>query len=933
MTKPLSTPVEIAAADHLTEAHQGRSVNSLMPSLAASILLLVASAAEAGTVPDPQQSLGYPPGTDGKLVGWSQVVAYFEAVAEASDRVRLFRLGSTTELRPYLLAAVSSPETLRRLDQARAWQRKLHDPRKLVGPEEEQEILQFSKPVVVVTCSIHSSEVASTFMAIELLHELATSTDRRAREILDNTILLLVPSANPDGVDKVREWYVRSVGKPWEGNGMPWLYHRYAGHDTNRDWFLLNLEETRLLTQALYADWFPTLLCDVHQMGTHGPRMFVPPFCDPVNPNVPPRAHLLMGVVGSHMAADLAAAGKRGVVTSAVFDNWWNGGLRTTAARHNIVSLLTEAASARMATPMFVDRRDLSGAARGFPDHRRAANFAEPWAGGWWRLRDILDYQLIAARSLLTVAARYRREFQENLLAMARDALERGRAEPPRGWLVPPDQQEPLAAETMLRALLATGIEVFEARSEFTADGRSFPAGTRILPAAQPFRSHLKDLMEIQVYPPRFNHQGAAEPPYDVSGWTLPLLMGVDTVTIQGPISAPATPLDEIPRPSRDLLREALASPDAAPLPSDAATLPSDAASPCHNGATLGCDAAMSPDAATLSRASALSRDSVILLRGPSLDLFRAINVLLRRGVSVFCTDPPPQGRLGEFLMPADRGSLAALEGLDVTSAFRLERAARPPESQVRPVRPRRIAVYQPWKPSIDEGWTRLVLERFEFPYQTVHNAEVCAGRLIERFETLLIPSVDAATLRSGYLPGETEPDFEGGLGASGAAAIREFVAAGGTLICLEDSSRYAIEELDLPVRNTLEGLGPAEFLGPGSIVWLELAEHPLCGATPARCAAAFDGSLAFELTQRGASDPGVRVAARYASADVLASGWMHRPERIQGKAAIVAIDHGAGRVVLFGFPPHYRAQAYGTFPLLFRALWFNRPETHEAPR
>ena len=273
--------------------------------------------------------------------------------------------------------------------------------------EELDPLLAQSKAVVMITCSIHSSETASTLMAMELLHELASATDPVVREILDKTIVLLVPSANPDGVTKVARWYERSKGHPWEGSGMPELYHVYAGHDTNRDWFMLNLKETQLLTRLLYHEWFPTIHYDVHQMGSKGARIFVPPFFDPVNPNLDPRISQGIALIGAHMASDLAAAGKRGVLTHAMYDNWWNGGNRTTPQRHNIVAVLTEVASVKLASPIFLNQADLAGATRGFADHSRAVNFVDPWPGGWWRLRDIVDYELICARSLLTLAARY----------------------------------------------------------------------------------------------------------------------------------------------------------------------------------------------------------------------------------------------------------------------------------------------------------------------------------------------------------------------------------------------------------------------------------------------------------------------------------------------------------------------------------------------
>lgn len=283
---------------------------------------LVALPALAAEVPSPEAHLGYRPGADFHLTHWPTIVDYFRKVDAASDRVVVRELGRTTEGRPYLVAIVSSPETIRDLEPHRRLQARLADPRMIEPEEDIERTIERGKIAVLITASIHSSETASTLMALELLYDLAVGDDPATREVLDRVILLLVPSANPDGVDKVAAWYERSQGRPWEGSGMPELYHKYAGHDTNRDWFMLNLVETRLLTRLLYKEWFPTLTYDVHQMGPRGARIFVPPFYDPINPNLDPRIHQGIALIGAHMAADLAAAGKRGVLTNAMYDKF-----------------------------------------------------------------------------------------------------------------------------------------------------------------------------------------------------------------------------------------------------------------------------------------------------------------------------------------------------------------------------------------------------------------------------------------------------------------------------------------------------------------------------------------------------------------------------------------------------------------------------------
>lgn len=864
--------------------------------------LTCADASTAQEVPRPEAHLGYRPGDDFHLAEWGTVVDYFEKVDRASDRVVLRTLGKTTEGRPYVVAVVSTPETIAQLDRYRDWQRRLSHPtartpardRSGRGEAGEQELdlgpaLAQSKAVVVITCSIHSSETASTLMAMQLLHELAAGDDASSREILDNTILLLVPSANPDGVDKVARWYERTKGHPWEGGGMPELYHVYAGHDTNRDWFMLNLKETQLLTRLLYQEWYPTILYDVHQMGSRGARLFVPPFHDPVNPNIDPRISQSITTIGSHMANDLAVAGKRGILTRAMYDNWWNGGNRTTPQRHNIVAVLTEAASVKMASPIFLDPGDLVGADRGFPNHRTAVNFADPWPGGWWRLRDIVDYEKICARSILTLAARYRAQFQSNLAAMARDAIEKGKSEPPYAWLVPEDQPDPGRAAEMVRILNETGIEVERAVSPFQVAGVTYPTNTWILPAAQPYRAHLKDMMERQVYPRRLNPDGTAEAPYDVAGWTMPLQMGVRAVAVAEPLTFASERLARI-EPGRG-----------------------------------GID-------------GKVEEAKFLAIRNRANEDFLVLNALLEAGIRVDRVEPSGPGAANDpwadsLRFANDARARTVLARVLPTVSTRVlamtdDPGARKdgqgagPGSSTR-LTPRKIGLYQPWMPSMDEGWTRLVLEKFGFKYATLHNGDIRTGGLAERVDTLILPSIKSKPLRDGYAENETEPGYVGGLGNEGAEALREFLRDGGTIVCLSDSTDYAIEELSLPVKNVLKGLKTSEFYAPGSILHaVQTRPTPLAAGMARDVSVYFDRSQAFEVDEAARKTNQVSVILSYGRKNPLESGWLLGPEKIEGKAAMVEVQVGGeGRVILFGFRPQHRGQTHGTFRLLFNAL------------
>ncbi len=929
--------------------------------------------------PTPEEHLGYRPGADYSLPNWAEVVDYYRILAETSDRIVLEELGRSTRDRPMISAVISSAETIADLEAARTAQAALADPRQIADEDEVRRLIEQTKTVVMITCTIHSSETASTPMSMELAHRLATSDDETTRTILDNTVLLLVPSVNPDGVDIVADWYRRSLGNPWEGGGLIELYHPYAGHDTNRDWFMLNLRETQNLTEYLYHRWFPTITWDVHQMGGYGARMFVPPFFDPVNPNLHPKVSQGIFLIGAHMATALASHEKSGVLTYAMYDNWWNGGCRTVPQRHNMVGVLTESASVKLATPVFIERSELRGARRGFSNHDLAVNFPDPWPGGWWRLRDIVDYQLICAEALLTLAARYRQEFQRNYVSMGREAIEAGQAEPPYGWIVPRDQRDPGRAIALIDKLQATGIEVKRADEPFTLAGVDYPQGTWLLPADQPYRGYLKDVMERQVYPTRLDAEGKAEAPYDVAGWTMPLQMGVTSQQIDAPLPIEASIIERVGTPTGTIrsigsgdpayyLVANLANADFILLDRLlAGGVPVGIVN--HNDDDLYGHGKPAPLAVALDQL--VRGESASIPSGtlgfPANEEARTIveRTIKELPVTVFALDEQTTIRLNsldrstanaddDFGVHGEGGSDS--ESLDeLAGEFGGRPAPAPPIPTMTHLTRPRIGLYQPWIPIMDEGWTRFVFDSHQIPYTVLHNAEIRAGRLIDQVSVLVIPSMSSRVLRDGYPLNATERPYVGGLGHEGLESLRAFVEEGGTLVCLEDSCRYAMAAFDLPVSNALEGIGSDQFFCPGSILGASRVESgPMTWGMPESLSLYFARSLAFELpdssddlveendsiedgfegsAEESSGDPGrgsdsseddrITVWVRYAERTPLQSGWLLGPDELAGRPALVSVDRGAGRVVLFGFPPQHRGQTQGTFRLLFNALYF----------
>ncbi len=836
-------------------------------------------------LPSPASHLGFEIGADRKLADWKEITQYFERLDQKSERVQVVELGKSTEGRPLLMTIITAPNNFARMKDILRMQSLLADPRRM-RPDSLASFIQRGKTVVMITCSIHSTEIAASQMAMQLAYQLASANEARTREILDNVVLLLVPSPNPDGVQMVVEWYEKNLDTPFEGSSPPWLYHPYAGHDNNRDWFMLNLVETQLLTQALYQKWFPQIVYDVHQMGRRGPRFVIPPFYEVSNPNIDPIILRSLMQIGGHMATDLAAAGFTGVATETTFDMWWHGGLRSAPYYHNSIGILSEAASAKLATPVEIKFEELSGEGRGLKNAREAqTNFPEPWRGGTWRMRDIVNLELEACYSLLKLAARYREEWLRNFYQLGERALAKGRNEKPFAYVIPLAQKDPAAAQKLLDLMLQQGTEVLRARENFIAEGAEFPRGTFVIDLAQPYRTNVKALFERQSYPKRAAYPGGPlERPYDVTGWTLPLQMGVEVITAETKLAF-----------SADTLR-----------------------------------AMKLPAAAFASASSVEVRAPYFVCSSASLDAYRLLNRLFKKDKAVYWNDTELQAHTpGQFLFSSSNTKPELLRALAKDLNVTLTPLEANGEIAAQSLRAPRVALYRSYVAHADEGWTRYVLEQFEFDYQTVWDRDLRRGGLEKNFDALIFPAQnDSAILlgNSSNAPGEREafpPEYCGGIGQTGLQHVRAFVENGGTLLAFDRAAKLFIKAWALPIVDELEGIKASEFSAPGSLL-MGIADnsHPLGYGLPRELALFFADSPVFSVRERSGKTP-----LLYPQQNALLSGWLHGEEKLRGKAALVEYPLGKGRVLLFGFRPQHRGQTYSTFKLVFNGLLYSAAE------
>ena len=745
-------------------------------------------------ITSPEAFFGFQLGSDRKMARWNQIVDYFRLLGEQSDKIQVIDMGPSTEGHPFLLVIISSPENLANLAHLREVNAQIKDPRG-VSAEAIRSLVGEGKAIILQSMGLHATEIGSTQMASELAYDQITRTDEEATRILDNVISLMVPCFNPDGQIMVTDWYNEYLNTEYEGCTLPWLYHKYAGHDNNRDAFMFNLVESQYMARIMYQEWQPHAYQDHHEMGCYGARLWVCPYSEPLHPHGDPLVWREISWYGAHMAYKLEEAGKTGVLNASLFPAWSHLGFHWMGNYHNIASMLTESAHAKLATPMYIHRSQLKGeddrkqlqdeggnTLRAFPHYKPQTNFPHPWPGGWWRLRDIVEQQKISAWGLLDMAARNKDTILQNAYLKAERQTALGVSGTPAAYLIRPDQHDPLTVVRMINKLRVQGIDIQKAVQGFTVNGLSYPAGTYCIPLNQPKIGIIKTLLGRTLYPDNAwtrQPDGTPQRPYDTTTDTMAEFMGVDAVPVKESVEGNF---------------EAVTAPE--PL----------------TGRVVG------------------ASQSGYLFDGRLNDSFKVVNRLFDQGVQVTRLHEAVSVGNDEFpagAFVAAAGSEALLteiaENCGVTF-YALEGAL---ETEQREVRRGRIGMYQRyWGGNMDEGWTRLVLEQFGFPYQTLKDEEIKAGNLNQRIDVLILPddSTDMVTgkkaeerLKENPIP----PEYRSGIGEAGVEAIKEFVEGGGTLVTLNQACDFAIKELDLPVKNVLADKSAKGILLPRF--------HPTC--------------------------------------------------------------------------------------------------------
>ena len=910
------------------------------------LTLLVTATVAAQTVTTPKQHFGFNIGDDYQLATYTQLQAYWAKLDKESDRMRVQEIGKTAEGRPQLMAIITAPANFKNLERYKEISRKLALAEGLTD-DQARALAKEGKAVVWIDGGLHATEVLGAHQLMETVYQLASRMDPETMRILNDTIILAV-HANPDGMELVSGWYMRNPApeQRGQGPGIPRLYQKYIGHDNNRDFYMSSQPESTNMNRVLYHEWFPQIMYNHHQTGPAGTVMFAPPFRDPFNYNYDPLIPAQLDLVGAAMHSRFASEGKPGVTSrkGSGYSTWWNGGLRTTVYFHNMIGLLTETIG--NPTPMsipFLPNRQL-------PD----SNLHAPIEPQRWHFRQSVDYSLTANWAVLDIASRNRENFLFNIYRMGKNSIERGNkdswtatprriiaaqaalqpagrggrggaadappsgdeppaggggggrgggataedfkrllrnpaARDPRGFILPSDQPDFPTATKFINALLKTGITVHRATAAFAVGGKNYPAGSYVVKAAQAFRPHVLDMFEPQDHPDDIPYPGGPPTrPYDNAGWTLAYQMGVKFDRIVEGFEGPFERVNGLQNP----------------MPGKVAT-----------GA------------------------GQLVFSHENNNSFIAANRLMKAGHSVWWNQNAP-GLFVTSAPPAETQKIAADLGVNFDQAPNA--MAMGGAIKLRNVR---IALADQYGGSMPSGWTRFMLEQFEFPFQVVYPQTLDAGNLSSKYDVIIFPSGVGPAAPGGGRGGgagrgnQAAPpipaEYQAMQGTYTAAAtfphLKKFVEDGGVILAVGRSSMNFAQLFDLPVSNHLVEKSPdgttaplrsEKYYVPGSVLRVAVDNTaPIAHGIGKEVDVLFDNSPVFSLDPDAAMK-GVRPVAWFATDKPLRSGWAYGQGYLDGGVQVIDASVGKGKVFLFGPEVTFRAQPHGTFKFLLNGIY-----------
>ncbi|MDD5695211.1 MAG: M14 family metallopeptidase [Bacteroidales bacterium] len=845
-------------------------------------------------VVSPADFFGFQPGSDRELFTYEKLIDYLKMLESDSERLKLVEIGQSPMGKQMYIAFISSEQNIRDLERLREINRRLAlDPDIPAG--ELESMIRTGKVFVMTTLSMHSNEVAPSQTAPLIAYDLVTTVDPQKLDWLGRVVWMMVPNHNPDGMDMVVEHYLKYKGTKYEGSPMPGVYHQYAGHDNNRDFINLSQKDTRAVSSVYSHDWFPQVMVDKHQMGPTGIRYFVPPPHDPISENINAGLWNWVSVFGTHMLNDMTADGLKGIAQRFMFDDYWPGSTETCKWK-NVISFLTEGAGVQIASPVYIEPSELKVYGKGLSEYKKSINMPEPWPGGWWRLSDLVDYEISSSYSILKTAATYDKSILAFRNELCRAEVQKGKTAPPFYYILPLQQHDQGELVRLTALLREHNIALYHLLRDMNINGSPCKKGDIVIPLSQPFRPFIKEIMERQLFPIRhYTPDGEIIRPYDITSWSLPLHRGIHAIEVNEiqpglnemiePIAANLT-LKESPPASFDKIIFPVERNESYAMAFYASSL------------GLKTERLTAPVAVN---GTTCSSGSFIITRGNDLDK------LLEESFAepVYVSDT--------VKLPAE--------------AFRTPR----------------IALVESWFHDADAGWTRFVFDQYHIPFTVIRPGDFEKADFAGNYDVVVFPSEDKSILMMGkyksgneYIPASYPPEFTKGMGDKGMEKLMTFLDSGGIIVSWGESTELFAgslfikrsetdkEDFKLPFRDISSTLKKQQVFCPGSLLKVDLTgNHPLKAGMPLSIGVFSRGTPAFE-TQIPIFDMDRRVIASYAEKDILMSGYCENEEKLANQAVMIWLRKGKGQLVLFGFNPQFRASTQGTYKLLFNALLLN---------
>ncbi len=869
----------------------------LLSSLIFSLVLFESSAIvlAAAQMKTPEQHFGFKPGAERMLFTYEELTAYLQLLDAASPRLKMQEIGFSPLGKKMYLALFSAEENINNIESLKIINKKLALEANL--PEsEKKDLIKNGKVFVLATLSMHSDEVAPAQSAPLIAYDLVTTDDEKKLAILKDVVYMMVPCHNPDGMDMVVNYYNKTKGTKYEGSSLPGVYHKYVGHDNNRDFVTLSQSDNRAISDIFSSSWFPQVFVEKHQMGYSSARYFVPPVHDPIAENIDAGVWNWTWIFGSRMVTDMTKAGLAGVSQHYLFDDYWPGSTETCIWK-NVIGMLTEAASCQYAKPIFVEPNELRASGKGLAEYKKSINMSLPWTGGWWRLSDIVQYEIVSTMSILNTAFLFREEILKFRNDLCQREVKRGQSEPPYYFILPLEQHDKSELVALANLLLAHGVKIFQLTEPYIFDHRNYQPGDIVVPLAQPFRPFVKEVLEEQQFPVRhYTPSGQIIEPYDITSWSLPLHRGVKSIEIKERSEKFEALLSEI-KGNYSLAQTAAQKTDMAIFPVE------------------------------------------------NNESFKAAFTALKNGLLVERIEETAKvGKnkisQGSFVVQVTENNQAEMQQLldelnilpvydDGTTAIKKKPVPLP-----------RLAIVETYFHDMDAGWTRFVLDSYRIPFTVLRPGDFEKSDLAKNFDVIIFPDQNKSILMEGKYKSDGDyhitsyaPEYTKGIGKKGMEKLMTFLVGGGIIIAWGESvnlfsgpleikiSKEEKEDFELPFRNISETVKKAGLSCPGALMKINLIkDHVLTLGMEESVGVFFSGEPVL-ATSMPNFDMDRRVIAKFPEKDMLLSGYCEKEENLSNKSAMIWLKKGKGQLVLFGFSPQFRASTNATYKLLFNSI------------